>query len=84
MEQDTQQEPITPESSPPSSSLKEITEHSKDSYLHLYIRAMSEIGNPNHRLCILGSKCLTEVSILIKILTIYNLKFYLNLSQDKK
>ena len=41
LEQDTQQEPITPESSPPSSSLKEITEHSKDSYLHLYIRAMS-------------------------------------------
>jgi hypothetical protein len=46
-EQDTQQEPITPESSPPSSSLKEITEHNKDSYLTLYIRAMSEIGNPN-------------------------------------
>ena len=46
-EQDTQQEPITPESSSPSNSLKEITEHSKDSYLTLYIRAMSEIGNPN-------------------------------------
>jgi len=46
-EQDTQQEPITPESSPPLSNLKEITEHSKDSYLTLYIRAMSEIGNPN-------------------------------------
>ncbi|CAI2168128.1 12002_t:CDS:2 [Funneliformis geosporum] len=48
-DQDIQQEPITPESeqSIPSSSLKEITEHSKDSYLHLYIKAMSEIGNPN-------------------------------------
>ncbi|CAG8467103.1 5051_t:CDS:2 [Funneliformis caledonium] len=48
-DQDAQQEPITPDSEPslPSSSLKEITEHSKDSYLNLYIKAMSEIGNPN-------------------------------------
>ncbi|CAB4487433.1 unnamed protein product [Rhizophagus irregularis] len=45
--QDTQQEPITPEASPPLGGLKEITEHSKDSYLNLYIKAMSEIGNPN-------------------------------------
>ncbi|GBB97033.1 hypothetical protein RclHR1_00290031 [Rhizophagus clarus] len=45
--QDTQQEPITPEASPPLGGLKEIAEHSKDSYLSLYIKAMSEIGNPN-------------------------------------